>query len=198
LAVVRQFTPDDHLRFYDSLSGQRLHGPAPGMCDSVAFSPTEDLVALDRNHDLVLWRPGQCRPVWVNEAVHDFTISDIRFSHDGERIVTVSHDRQIKLWDVRTGELIRTMPGNRSAVTSVAFAPDDRSIITGDEDGNLVLWYLLTGQRLFEVGSFPTSVRRVELSAEGDWLGVRGLYGQAAVFWLKTAAGKPSAAMAGR
>jgi WD40 repeat protein len=37
----------------------------------------------------------------------------------------------IKLWDVKTGEEIRTLKGHRDSVRSVAFSPDGRLIASG-------------------------------------------------------------------
>ncbi len=53
---------------------------------------------------------------------------------------------EIRLWDVRTGKLLRTIPGELADTSSVAFSPDGRSLLSCD--GKVVaLTETLTGLR---------------------------------------------------
>ncbi|RKU30420.1 hypothetical protein C6497_04345 [Candidatus Poribacteria bacterium] len=57
-----------------------------------------------------------------------------------EIIVSGSGDRTIRLWDVDTGESIRTLSGHKGAVESVVFSPDGNTIASGSTDGTMILW----------------------------------------------------------
>jgi WD40 repeat protein len=43
-------------------------------------------------------------------------------------------DKTARLWDVATGNVLRTILGHTSAVTAVAFSPDDTSLATASLD----------------------------------------------------------------
>jgi len=55
-------------------------------------------------------------------------------SPDGHYLATTSWDKSIKLWDVASGKLVKTLKGNSSAVKNVDFTADMKHIISGSSD----------------------------------------------------------------
>ena len=66
-------------------------------------------------------------------------------SPDGETILTGSEDGRARLWDFKTGALIRTLEGHTRRINAVAFNADGETILTGSEDGYAQLWNSKTG-----------------------------------------------------
>ena len=48
----------------------------------------------------------------------------------------------IHLWDVDTGQLIKTLTGHSRRVWQVAFSPDGNTLASGSGDGTVLLWKL--------------------------------------------------------
>jgi predicted Zn finger-like uncharacterized protein len=67
--------------------------------------------------------------------MHVGNVIDSAFSHDGLRVFTSGSDRAFRVWDVRTGQEVRTLPGLR-------FAPlaDGGRFVVGDSDGTIRLF----------------------------------------------------------
>ncbi|KAG2054937.1 WD40 repeat-like protein [Suillus hirtellus] len=64
----------------------------------------------------------------------------------GERMVTGSYDGMLRLWDLKTGVMLKMMEGHRSRVRALAVSRDGQWIASGDESGELTTWHGNTGE----------------------------------------------------
>jgi len=73
---------------------------------------------------------------------HNEDVKSVAFSPDGKTIASGSSDDTIKLWEVSTGKLIKTLTGHNKYVSSVAFSPDGKTIAAGSGDETIKLWLI--------------------------------------------------------
>jgi WD40 repeat protein len=91
---------------------------------------------------------------------HTDIVWDLTFSPDGELLASVSRDRTARIWNWRTGEVIKTLDFP-SEVASVRFSPDGQSLAVGGVDEpvnqirNAAIW-------TFSVGSWEPLVKYPE------------------------------------
>ena len=69
-----------------------------------------------------------------------------------------AEDRTIKLWDVRTGQLLRLFEGNAAPIFGLAFSPDGRRLASASADGTVKLWDVETGQEALLLRGHISSV----------------------------------------
>ena len=73
----------------------------------------------------------------------------------------------MRLWDLVTGETLRTLEGHTSGVTAVAVLTDGRRALSGSNDHTLRLWDLATGETLHTLEGHTSTVRAVAVLADG-------------------------------
>jgi WD40 repeat protein len=73
---------------------------------------------------------------------------------DGRTLASGSDDNTVKLWDVGSGQLLRTLAGHTDEVEAVAFSPDGRTLASGSWDGSVRLWDAASGQELCSLYAF--------------------------------------------
>jgi F-box/WD-40 domain protein MET30 len=65
---------------------------------------------------------------------------------DDQIMITGSYDATVKVWDIKTGEVLRTLRGHTQGIRCLQF--DDYKLITGSLDGSMKMWNWRTGELL--------------------------------------------------
>ena len=73
----------------------------------------------------------------------------------------------MRVWDAKTGELLRELQGHTHVVISVAFSPDSNRIVCGSWDKSVQVWDVKTGEQLGELQGHNDFVTSVAFSPDG-------------------------------
>src|SRR5207244_6786485 len=119
---------------------------------------------------------------------HTAPIRAVKFSPNGNMILSAGNDNTIKLWNfagesnddtdegkVAAGKLVKSLRGHASWVRSAVFSPDGNFVLSGGHDAETKLWdihgyreYRVFQERMLQVhadavlaAAFSTDVRRV-------------------------------------
>ena len=81
---------------------------------------------------------------------HKSMILSIDTAKDDNHDIAVSGsaDRTLRVWDLNTGQLLKTLEGHTSRVNAVAITHDGRRAISASADGTIRIWNLRNGQPL--------------------------------------------------
>lgn len=97
-------------------------------------------------------------------------VVDIAVSHDGALCAACSRNRQVRVWDARSGELIRTLSLAAGRFNSVDFCPNSTLLASGSSDGMLRVWDPVNSEvSLREIKHGP-AVTTVRYSGDGRLL----------------------------
>ena len=77
---------------------------------------------------------------------HTARVNSVSFSPDGKLLASGSVDNTIRLWNLKTKKVKRTLKGHSGGVHSVRFSPDGKTLASGSGDKTIKLWNVETGQ----------------------------------------------------
>ena len=89
------------------------------------------------------------------------------------RFASCGGDRQVFLWDVSTGNVIRKFRGHDGAVNSVKYSPNNEIVVSGGYDQALKVWDCRSRSvdPIQVMKSFGDSVTSVMVTSRGDIVG---------------------------
>ena len=79
------------------------------------------------------------------DGPHELGHCDVAVTPDGNRAVSASSDTTLKVWDLASGQEIRTLTGHTDTVSGVAMTPDGSCAVSASEDETFKVWDLARG-----------------------------------------------------
>lgn len=172
--------------------------PAPGRrgtpaINSLAFSPRGDVLASvgAYDHTIRLWDPAtgaEVRRLELPQA----GLAWLTFGQGGDVLASAGPD-QVRLWDVRSGKLLRTLQGAASP-SAVVISPDGRRVAAGEHATRLGapapvrLWDAETGTLLRQLGGPGGVTRGLAFSPDGRTLLAGGADSRLRLYDVETGA----------
>lgn len=187
------------LVLFDADSGSLLHrleghDPAEQIRDC-HFDPAGGwLVSSGNDRRIILWSlPGEGRPPAIlRQWQAPDAVMAIATSPDGGLLSTGGEEGGIRLWDPRTGTLVRTLEGHEARiaeVTGLVFSSDGKRLASASYDGTARLWDVVAGREIARFAGHEAAVKGVAFSADGRQLATGG-DDRRVILW-DTASGAP-------
>ena len=108
-------------------------------------------------------RPGELRA--LESRYTSVRSLGLAFAPDGKTLASANADRTINLWEVGSGRLLRTLPGQTDRMNRVVWSPDGRTLASFSYDKAIWLWDVEQGRhRAALLGPFSTRLRVLKLS----------------------------------
>lgn len=119
----------------------------------------------------------------IEAGMHTATIWRIATDAAGHWLVTASEDKTARVWDARTGELLRVLrpPIGKDAITgklvAVALTPDGQTVAcagmtsgAGDPAASVYLFDRATGRLIRRLSGLPQAIAHLACSRDGQFL----------------------------
>ncbi|HEV3263103.1 MAG TPA: serine/threonine-protein kinase [Gemmataceae bacterium] len=173
---------DQTVRIWDVGWGRLLlilHGHAAGIAN-VAFHPDGRRVASASDDRTVrIWDASGRRAMSIL-CEHDGPISGLAVAADS-RLLAVAvgsgakeyappASGEIKIWDMRTGRALRTLPGPQGGLAAIALSPDGKLLAATGTDNSVQLWDPHKGTDLARLRGHTGKVLGLGFSPDGRLL----------------------------
>jgi len=144
---------------------------------AVAFFPDGQYAVSGSDDGTVkLWNVNTGREI---RTFQDFSTSPSGDAHSIVRSIAFSPDEQyllwggvgepsMTMWNVNTGETVRTFSGHTADTPAVAFSPDGQYALSGSYDNTMKLWNVNTGAEIRTFTGHSDDVRSVAFSPDGQ------------------------------
>ncbi|OYU55062.1 MAG: hypothetical protein CFE25_08850 [Chitinophagaceae bacterium BSSC1] len=101
---------------------------------------------------------------------HTQEVVDGVFSKDGKRVLTVSQDKTVKIWDGQNGLLLASLKGHKGMIAMGVFSPDGNTILTVSEDRTAKLWNSYNGNLIASMSHEQDELFDAGFSADGKYI----------------------------
>lgn len=99
-------------------------------------------------------------------AIHSDTVFGLRFSPDGTFLASSAADKTIRLLDVSTGSVIRSLEGHTHHVLALAWHDNSETIASAGADQTVKVWNVDTGGQRRTLTGFPKEVTAIRFVAQ--------------------------------
>jgi WD40 repeat protein/serine/threonine protein kinase len=81
----------------------------------------------------------------VATMAHEKKVVSVRFDKSGDRLVTASWDRTVRIWELPSGKRLHTLYGSGERLEYADFSPDGKEVVGAARDGVARIWDATTG-----------------------------------------------------
>lgn len=101
---------------------------------------------------------------------HDDWVYGISVSPDDQFLFSGSKDTTIKVWKLKTGDLIDTLEGHKGSVISVSASPDGQFLFSGNDYPTIKVWNWATWDLIDTLEGHTGAVHSVIVNPDGQTL----------------------------
>jgi len=137
----------------------------------ITFSSNGKYIAVGNNAGYVYFFDLKEENKLYNFQAHHKMIRDIKFTNDNQKIITVSDDQMINLYDLTKMQQALTLTGHKGNINSVDCDPVNKGLImTGSYDRTVKLWDL-NERSCTQTLTFSDNVWTSKFSYDGKIIG---------------------------
>ena len=101
---------------------------------------------------------------------HEHMVDSVRFTLDGQQLLSGSWDGSIRRWDISTGEEVSRYEIPETGVNMIDVLPNGAQFVSASGDGVIRLWDIESGEVLREYLGHEAPVNGVSVSADGKFI----------------------------
>ena len=156
------------------------NSPLTDRVNALQFSPDGTLLASgsgepSRGGQIKLWDPNSGQLLRSFDDVHSDAVLALDFSPDGRQLASGAADRFVRVLDLKSGKVIRSLEGHTHHVLGISWKPDGRTLASSGADNQVKIWDVAAADRKAAVVGFGKEVSAVHFyGTQGEAIAVAG------------------------
>ncbi|WP_254506933.1 c-type cytochrome domain-containing protein [Anatilimnocola floriformis] len=142
------------------------------LIQSLKFSPDNTLLASGGFRTVKLWRKPQPTKA-LDLAGLETAARSLATSADGKWAAIGEENGKIRIFEVATGKVAKTLEGHGGPATGVAFNADATKLVSGSQDKTFRVWNIADQKELAKIET-PAPVNAVAIVADGKTVATGG------------------------
>lgn len=146
-SILASASADATVKIWNVASGQRLDTLSQPLQqqNSVDISPDgKFLIAAGEDNRIRLWRlisidKPRINPILIARFAHEKPIASVRFTTDGNQVLSLAGDRKIKVWDAKELMQQLTLDVGTELAQALAIRDGTNEVAVGRMDGGLIV-----------------------------------------------------------
>jgi WD40 repeat protein len=184
---------DGVIRLWDLAKGQQAAalGAHSGPVTSLAYAGSGQVLSTSADGSVKLWQPPTAPSTLF---AHSGEVTAAVLSPDGNKLLTGSADRQVRVWSFGNGQLERALTGPTLGIISVAYALSSTQVAGASADKTVRVWDAAGGK---ELKSFTLAAPAAAIAFTPDSKVLVAGLADGSIHLLDIATGKETKAFAG-
>ncbi|MEX0818010.1 MAG: c-type cytochrome domain-containing protein, partial [Pirellulaceae bacterium] len=120
------------------------------LVQSLRFSPDSELLVSGGYRNVKFWKRAR-NAHKLDIAGVESPVKAIAVSPDGKWLAMAEENGKVKLFEMSSGNLARSLDGHTGGAMSVAFSTDSSKLVSGGQDKSLRVWNVADGQAVGSV-----------------------------------------------
>lgn len=169
---------DGKVRLFDAAAGNELSpidGHSARVVEAAFSADGHTLATASADGACIIWDLATRAPrLRLDARSTPAAVRAVCFSRDGSLVATGGDDWTIRIWNARTGTLLRTIEGARQHVFGLCFHPAGNILFSCCRDPVVQVWDVRTGRELATLEGHKGLVLSMAISPDGGTLATAG------------------------
>ncbi len=128
------------------------------------------LAAGTRGGEIHLWRNPLFTPLGTLQLGAVQGVRALSIDNQGRYLAAACGDKSIRILEMDTRKLIKTLTGHQNLVRSLVIHPDERTLISGSFDGTVRIWRFPLGPEQQCLAPGQGEIQDIAVSPDGEFL----------------------------
>lgn len=144
-----------------------------------------DVASGNQRPNIFFTAPNNPNPTATTPANSPYWMTGLAFSPDGTLLAAGSVDRTVRVWNVASGVLERTLQGHTNWVlpNTLAFSPDGKTLASSGVDGTVRLWDPISGAERGTLTDHGLQILGLAFAPDGSRIATTSDQGGSLVLW---------------